>query len=471
MNYVLLFLIKLLRIFYSIYWSGLMKVAKFGGSSLANANQFKKVGRIIQEDGDRKIIVVSAPGKHSDSSLKMTDLLIMIGEASRNYKPYNQFTQMVQEQFQEIIEGLGLQNGLVEEIIQSIERVIQSDLPSERKLDAIKALGEDWSARILSQYLSLNGLNAMYMNPKDAGIIVSNEAGNAQLLPESMERIFALREKSQIIVIPGFFGYTLDGTLATFSRGGSDITGAILAAGVKASLYENFTDVDSVYAVNPTIVQNPKEIQVLTYKEMRELSYAGFSVFHDEALIPAFRAGIPVAIKNTNNPKAAGTRIVAEKEAKNIGVVGIASDDGFSSLFVSKYLMNREVGFGRKLLHILEDEDISFEHVPSGIDDLSVILRENQLTPSKEQFIIEKIKEQLQPETVTIQRNLAMIMIVGEGMMRTIGIAQKATKAFKDANVNIVMINQGSSDVSMMFGIDANDLEKAIQSLYKVFFD
>src|SRR5699024_1186131 len=195
--------------------------------------------------------------------------------------------------------------------------------------------------------------------------------------PESFEKIYQLRKREEVLLIPGFFGYTKDGDLATFSRGGSDITGAIIAAGVKAELYENFTDVDSVFTVNPTIVENPKEITTLTFKEMRELSYAGFSVFHDEALIPAFRENIPVCIKNTNNPSARGTFIVPEKEVnKEDCVSGIASDTGFCSLYVSKFLMNREIGFGRKLLQILEDEDVSFEHAPSGIDDMSVIIRE-----------------------------------------------------------------------------------------------
>ena len=338
-------------------------------------------------------------------------------------------------------------------------------------MDAIKALGEDCSAKIVSVYLNQLGLNAKYLNPKDAGLIVSDEPGNAQILPESFPKIYNLRDHDGIMVIPGFFGFTKTGQLTTFSRGGSDITGSIIAAGVKADLYENFTDVDSVYTVNPTIVDNPKEITTLTYKEMRELSYAGFSVFHDEALIPAFREKIPVCIKNTNNPDASGTMIVADKKPDEKCIVGIASDSGFCSLYVSKYLMNREIGFGRKLLQILEDEGISFEHAPSGIDDMSVIIRENKLTLDKEAVILRRIKEELHVDTVTMHRNLAMIMVVGEGLVRTIGVAQKATTAIKDANVNIEMINQGSSEVSMMFGILADDLNRAIQSLYKAYFE
>src|SRR5699024_2681299 len=250
------------------------------------------------------------------------------------------------------------------------ENILSSNNSDALKMDALKATGEDSLAKVLSAYLQSLGLDANYLNPKDAGIFVSDNPGSAQILDESFDNLYQLRERNEIIVIPGFFGYTKDGKLITFSRGGSDITGSIIAAGLKADLYENFTDVDSVYTVNPTIVQNPKEITTLTYKEMRELSYAGFSVFHDEALIPAFKEKIPVCIKNTNNPSAPGTMIVAEREPTKSGVAGIASDKGFCILYVSKYLMNRELGFGRRLLNIVEDESISFEHAPSGIDDM-----------------------------------------------------------------------------------------------------
>jgi aspartate kinase len=236
-------------------------------------------------------------------------------------------------------------------------------------------------------------------------------------------------------------------------------------------LYENFTDVDSVYSVNPNIVDQPKQITTVTYKEMRELSYAGFSVFHDEALIPAYKEGIPVCIKNTNNPKAPGTMVVAEKRPTEQCVVGIAGDSGFCSLYVSKYLMNRELGFGRKLLQLLEDEHISFEHAPSGIDDMSVVMRQSQFTAEKERVILKRIKDELHADMIKIHRNLAMVMVVGEGMISTVGVAQKATKAITEADVNMVMINQGSSEVSMMFGIQEQDLNRAVQSLYTAFFD
>lgn len=256
----------------------------------------------------------------------------------------------------------------------------------------------------------------------------------------------------------------------TFSRGGSDITGSILANGLKAELYENFTDVDAVYAVNPNFVSHPTEIQELTYREMRELSYAGFSVFHDEALIPAFRAGIPVNIKNTNNPSAPGTKIVNERETKNGPVVGIASDEGFCSIYIQKYLMNKEIGFGRKLLQILEDFGLSYEHIPSGIDDVTVILRENQLNQELEQVILHQIKEKLDADEVKIEHRLALIMLVGEGMRRNIGTTARAASALAKAGVNIEMVNQGSSEVSMMFGVKEEVERRAVQALYEEFF-
>ncbi|MRH43181.1 aspartate kinase [Aquibacillus halophilus] len=448
-----------------------MKVAKFGGSSVASAEQLKKVANIIMDDSDRKAIVVSAPGKRFKEDTKVTDLLIALGQAYLNKNSYQAQLDQVIDRFRDITEQLELPESLLKEIQDDINNVLASDYTYELKTDALKASGEDALAKVLSAYLQSLGLKATYLNPKEAGIIVSDEPGSAQILDESFELIYKLRERKEIVVIPGFFGYTKEGKLVTFSRGGSDITGSIVAAGVKADLYENFTDVDSVYCVNPTIVENPKEITSLTYKEMRELSYAGFSVFHDEALIPAFKASIPVCIKNTNNPNGLGTIIVSKKETGDNPVVGIASDTGFLSLYVSKYLMNRELGFGRRLLHILEDECISFEHTPSGIDDLSVIIRESQLTEKKEQKVIQRIKDELDPDMVYVERGLALVMIVGEGMNSTIGIAEKATAAFSRANVNLEMMNQGSSEVSMMFGIKASGVDSAVKSLYKSFFE
>ncbi|WP_407268319.1 aspartate kinase [Radiobacillus sp. PE A8.2] len=448
-----------------------MKVAKFGGSSVASASQLRKVADIIKSDPDRRAVVVSAPGKRSGDDTKVTDMLIALGEAYIRGESYQIPLENVIDRFKSITQELQLSDQILLEIEQEVELVLSKDYENEFKIDAIKAIGEDSLAKVLSAYLQSIGIDATYLNPKEAGIIVSDEPGSAQIEEESFEQLYKIRERKEIVVIPGFFGYTKDGKLVTFSRGGSDITGSIVAAGLQADIYENFTDVDSVFCVNPTIVDNPKEITALTYKEMRELSYAGFTVFHDEALIPAFKASIPVCIKNTNNPNGLGTIIVAQKETGDNPVVGIASDSGFVSLYVGKYLMNRELGFGRRLLNILEDEHISFEHTPSGIDDISVIIRESQLTPAKEEKIMQRIKEELKPDTVYIERDLCLVMVVGEGMDSTVGVAHKATEAFSKNGINLEMINQGSSEVSMMFGIKAADEKKAVQSLYRAFFE
>jgi aspartate kinase len=448
-----------------------MKVSKFGGTSVASAAQFQKVAQIVKSDQQRKIVIVSAPGKRYKDDIKTTDLLIDLGEKALQGKNVENEIKMIADRYEEIARDLNLNLDIIKEIAENLEQIVASNKSNDKRfMDKIKASGEDNNAKVMAAYFKSLSLEAHYISPKEAGLMVSDEPGNAQALPEAYENLKALRKRSGILVIPGFFGFSPEGELVTFSRGGSDITGSIVAAGVSAELYENFTDVDSVYSANPNIVDNPKEIKELSYKEMRELSYAGFSVFHDEALIPAFRAGIPVCIKNTNNPSAEGTFIVAERDYTINPVVGIASDDGFCSLFISKYLMNREVGFGRRVLQILEDENISYEHMPSGIDDLSIILSEDQLDAEKEQRVINRIKEELKVDQISIRHNQAVIMVVGEGMTHHIGISAKATAAFARAGVNIEMINQGSSEVSLMFAVKAEDASKAVKALYEEFF-
>lgn len=448
-----------------------MKVAKFGGTSVASAEQIKKVAAIVAEDKERKIIVVSAPGKRSSDDTKVTDLLIELGEAFLNKGEAEEELQAVVSRYDDIAKGLGLG----QDIIATIEADLRERLEFDRNkpgsfMDSIKASGEDNNAKLIASYFQSIGLQATYLNPKDAGLLVSDEPGNAQVLPEAFENLAKLRDTKEIIVFPGFFGYSKEGMLVTFPRGGSDITGSIVAAGMNADLYENFTDVDSVFAANPNIVENPVKIKRMTYREMRELSYAGFSVFHDEALIPAFRNSIPVCVKNTNNPSSSGTMIIAEREYFMNPVIGIAADEGFSTIYVRKYLMNREVGFGRKLLQILEDECLSYEHMPSGIDDTSVILRQNQLTPEIEERIVTRIREELAVDDVYVEKDFAMVMIVGEGMHNTLGVSARATAALARAKVNIEMINQGSSEVSLVLGIHSEDADRAVRELYQEFF-
>lgn len=448
-----------------------MKVAKFGGSSLASGKQLEKVYKIVLSDPERKVIVVSAPGKRYKDDIKVTDLLITIGEKSLASQAVDQELKTVVERYAQIAEELNLSTEIIDKIKENIMSLINGDQTNPTLyMEALKAAGEDNNAKLVAAFFNERGHEAHYVNPKEAGLYVSNEPGNAQVLPESYENLYGLRDRSGILIVPGFFGYSKEGNVLTFSRSGSDITGSILANGIKADLYENFTDVDAVYSVNPSIVAKPKEIRELTYREMRELSYAGFSVFHDEALIPAFRAGIPVNVKNTNNPSAPGTRIVSERENKNGPVIGIASDDGFCSIYVSKYMMNREMGFGRKLLQILEDHGLSYEHIPSGIDDMTVILRENQFDGDIEKEVLHRIETELHADIVEIERHLALIMVVGEGMRHNVGTTARASKALAESGINIDMISQGSSEVSMMFGVKAQDEKRAVQALYNEFF-
>ncbi|WP_026582615.1 aspartate kinase [Bacillus sp. J33] len=448
-----------------------MKVVKFGGSSLASGKQIEKVLNIVKADPERKVIVVSAPGKRFSEDHKVTDLLIACAEKRLQGEEAGELAGSVLERYGLIADELGLDP----DIKDIIQRDLFDRLDSEKRnpdvfMDLVKASGEDNNAKLVAAYFQQQGVEARYVNPKEAGLLVSPEPGNAQVLPEAYENLYRLREKDGILIFPGFFGYSRDGEVFTFSRSGSDVTGSILAGATKADLYENFTDVDAVYSVNPFIVEHPKEIKELTYREMRELSYAGFTVLHDEALIPAFRAGIPVQIKNTNNPAAPGTRIVNERDNTNGPVIGIASDQGFCSIYVEKYMMNREVGFGRKLLTILEEYGLSYEHTPSGIDDISIILRENQFKNGMEEEILRRIETELDADEVKVQHSLSLIMVVGEGMRQNIGTMARASKALAKAKVNMEMINQGSSEVSMMFGVKAEDEKRAVRALYDEFF-
>ncbi|SDH90249.1 aspartate kinase [Alteribacillus bidgolensis] len=448
-----------------------MKVAKFGGTSLASAEQIKKVTNIVTSDTDRKFIVVSAPGKRNDEDTKVTDLLITLGETFLKEGKAEAELQAVVERYRDIAEGLGLDEDIVHTIEDDLKSRLAFDPSNEGQfMDQIKASGEDNNAKIIARYLQSMGFVAEYIHPEQAGLYVSDTPGNAQVLPEAYDHLYKLREKSGILIIPGFFGFSKEGRLVTFPRGGSDITGSIVAAGVQAELYENFTDVDSVFAANPKVVDNPCSIKRMTYREMRELSYAGFGVFHDEALIPAFKKNVPVCVKNTNNPSADGTMIINEREYAMNPVIGIAAEKGFSTIYVRKYLMNREVGFGRKLLQIIEDEGISYEHIPSGIDDTSVILDDSQLTPQKEDTIIRRVIDELDADDAYIEKGFAMIMLVGEGMHETVGIASRAAKAISEQGVNIEMINQGSSEVSLSFGIHEDNVDLAIRGLYEEFF-
>lgn len=448
-----------------------LKVAKFGGTSLATAAQILKVCAIVKSDPARRLVVVSAPGKRDPSDTKMTDMLIALAEARLAGKPCETQLAAVVERFASIQRDTGVPAA----IIKKIEKDLQSRLESDRRnrgafIDNLKAAGEDNCAKLVAEIACKNGLKAEYVDPCEAGLLLTAEHGNAMVLQKSYENLAKLRERKAVVIFPGFFGRTESGEVVTFPRGGSDITGAIVAAAVRADAYENFTDVDSVYSVDPRMVPEARPIDLLTYRELRELSYAGFGVFHDEAVEPAVRAGIPINVRNTNRPDAPGTWITPERKHVAGTVAGIAGADGFCAIYVDKYLMNREVGFGRRLLQILEDDKLSYEHAPSGIDNTSVILREKDLVPEKEDRVVSRIRNELGADDVAVERGLALVMLVGEGMHYTVGVAAKATRALADAGVNIEMMNQGSSEISMMFGVKAVDRKKAVKALYQAFF-
>lgn len=448
-----------------------MKVIKFGGSSLASAKQLTKVLNIVKSDSNRRFVVVSAPGKRDANDTKVTDALIKYYNAYTSGQDVTEVQNWIIERYQSIVNELNLGSTIMKKISDAIKYLASEPIEGNDFLyDTFLAAGEDNNAKLIAEYFSKNGVPARYIHPKQAGIIVTSEPGNARILPSSYDKLENLRDYQEVLVIPGFFGTTVDNQICTFSRGGSDITGSIVAAGVKADLYENFTDVDGIFAAHPGVVHKPHSIPELTYKEMRELAYAGFSVLHDEALIPAYRGKIPLVIKNTNNPSHPGTKIVLAHEGMEVPVVGIAGDDNFVSINISKYLMNREVGFGRKVLQILEELNIRWEHMPTGIDDMSIVLRERELTPIKEQEIITQLTRKLEVDEVNIQRGLSIIMIVGENMKSHIGVTASATKALSDQHINLAMISQGSSEVSVMFVIETAKEKEAVRALYKAFF-
>lgn len=448
-----------------------MKVAKFGGTSLASASQIKKVCAIVTSDPERRIVVVSAPGKRTGDDVKVTDMLIACAKAGLEKGNAESEMQAVISRYAEIANELGLSDDIIQLISDDLRTRVNSDKSNkDRYMDNLKAAGEDNSAKLIAAYLQSIGVDAHYVNPRDAGLLLSDEFGNAQVLPQSYENLKSLANCPGIAIFPGFFGYSPNGEVVTLPRGGSDITGSILAAAVDADLYENFTDVDNVYSANPNLIESPKPIRELTYREMRELSYAGFSVFHEEALVPVFEKGIPVRIKNTNNPSAPGTTIVKERHNITEPVVGIAGDTGFCFIYLSKYLMNREIGFGRKLLQILEEEHIPFEHMPSGIDNITIILKQNHLDEHKEKRIVERIRQELAVDDISVSKNLALVMIVGEGMRNTVGITARASGALAREKINLDMISQGPSEVSMIFGIKDYERNRALKALYNEFF-
>ncbi|MBO7165935.1 MAG: aspartate kinase [Kiritimatiellae bacterium] len=451
-----------------------MKVCKFGGSSLADAKQLTKVIDIVLSDPQRRVVVVSAPGKRNKEDTKVTDLLIALANAGLKGEDTAKPLAAVVARYAEIADELSLGDEIVKAIEKDLIERIQSDKSdSGLYMDLMKASGEDNNAKLVTEAFLARGQKARYASPKDTGMILKGDAGNAYLDDDSYRRLArAFADFEGIVIYPGFFGYRKDGSIATFPRGGSDITGSILAAAIRADVYENFTDVDSVYPVDPRSVPEVNTgIDTMTYREMRELSYAGFGVFNDEAIMPAVQARIPINIRNTNHPSQPGTMILQTRRVIPGTVTGIASDNGFSNIIIDKYCMNREIGFTRRLLTILEDERIPYEHIPSGIDSLSVLIRSSFLDAVKEKRVLSRIKQELNPDSVIVTRDVSIVMVVGEGMAFSAGMLAKATQALAHAGINISMVNQGSSEISFMLCVKTEDRNEAVRALYHAFFD
>ncbi len=451
-----------------------MKVCKFGGSSLANATQLNKVIDIVLADPARRIVVVSAPGKRHGGDTKVTDLLIALAEAALKGENTDRQFGAVVERYAEMASELKLGEEIVREIeMDLMDRIAQvTKLEAAEFMDLMKASGEDNNAKLVAIAFTARGKKARYASPKETGMVLAGRFGDAHLDPVSYDKLSrAFSNFDGIVIYPGYFGYTKEGKVATFPRGGSDITGSILAAAVCADVYENFTDVDSVYPVDPRIVPEVSEgIPTMTYREMRELAYAGFGVFNDDAVIPAVRARIPINIRNTNHPSEPGTMIQQSRRVVPGTVVGIASADDFCNIVVDKYLMNREIGFGRRLLQVLEDEGVPYEHMPSGVDSQCVVVKGQYFSKETERRVMQAIRRELEPDSVFVERDITILMIVGEGMCYTAGMFAKACLALASVGINISMVNQGSSEVSFMIAIRSQDRDAAVRALYKAFF-
>ncbi len=448
-------------------------VSKFGGTSVATPTNLKQVEKIITLNSQRRLIVVSAPGKGPGITIKVTDLLIAIFNKVSTNQPCAREIADLKKRFLDLYTALDVPVDTIQKIIDDIDtRVSTPTKDSSRQRDLIVAAGEDYNAQLFAEYLKTRSINAIYVSPAQAGLIVTEDFGNAQPTPLAIEKMGILKtlcEKS-VVIFPGFFGITENGEIATFSRGGSDLTGAICAQATDASEYENWTDVNGIFCTNPKIVENPIQIEALTYKEMRELSYIGFNVFHEEAVIPTMSKKIPIRLRNTNNLDNNGTLIVAQRLPSERDVIGIASKSGYCSFTLEKFLMNREKGFGRRLLGIFENRGISYEHCPSGVDNISVILDQSQLTPETINAIVRDIETELNPDKIRTEFGIALVAVVGEGLLHKVGVLATAAASLSRAGVNIKIANQGSSEISIIFGIDANNEHAAVNALYQEFF-
>lgn len=430
-------------------------VTKFGGSSLADSIHFKKVKNILESNPERKYIIPSAPGKSSFKDFKITDLLYLCHAHVKSGISLDDVFKLISERYKSIVDDLNLNLDLT-----SYLNIIKTDIENGASVDYTASRGEYLNGIILANYLNIDFIDA-----KD--VIKFNKYGTLNI----EETYVALKDKlsnHERAVIPGFYGSNEHGDIVTFSRGGSDITGALVAASINAKLYENWTDVSGFLMADPRIVNNPKKIKTITYGELRELSYMGASVLHEEAVFPVRTSGIPINIRNTNEPENEGTLIVSNEIKHENTITGIAGKQNFTVLSIEKSMMNSELGFCRKILTILEQNGVSFENMPSGIDTVSVVISDSNLK-NKTEIIVEEIKRACNPDSVVVYPNMALIATVGTGMAYTKGVASKIFTALAESDVNIRMIDQGSSEINVLVGIENDDFEKGINAIYKAF--
>ena len=432
------------------------KVVKFGGSSLASAGQMAKVADIIRADETRRFVIPSAPGKRYSDDTKVTDLLYRCYDAASAGEDITAHMQEIKSRYQEIIDGLHLDLNLDEEF-----EVIRDHFMRQAGRDYAASRGEYLNGIVIATYLGFKFIDA-------AEVIKFDEKGNFD--GEHTNAVLSARLKNmENAVIPGFYGAMPDGSIKTFSRGGSDITGSIVARAVRADVYENWTDVSGMLVTDPHVVKNPEPIETITYRELRELAYMGATVMHEDAIFPVRQEGIPINIRNTNRPEDKGTLIVEStcRQPKYI-ITGIAGKKGFCAINIEKEMMNSEIGFGRKVLQVFEENGISFEHTPSGIDTFTVLVHQSEFM-EKEQRVISGLHRAVHPDSIDLESNLALIAIVGRGMKATKGTAGRIFAALAHANVNVKMIDQGSSELNIIIGVRNEDFEAAIRAIYDIF--
>lgn len=434
-----------------------IKVVKFGGSSLADAEQFKKVIDIIRAEPERRYVVPSAPGKRFSGDEKVTDLLYECYEMATLGKPIDEFFEKIASRYRDIVSGLGLDIDLDREFA-----TIKNAMVHKAGRDYAASRGEYLNGKVLACALGFDFIDAA-----DVIFFAENGTLDAERTNSMLHDVLSRHYNA---VIPGFYGAMPNDTIRTFSRGGSDITGSIVARAANADLYENWTDVSGFLMADPRIIENPRVMHTITYTELRELSYMGATVLHEDSIFPVRFAGIPINIRNTNRPQDHGTMIVSTPPVDDdCGIItGIAGKRGFAVLTVEKDMMNSELGFGRRVLEVLEKQKISFEHLPSGIDTMSVVINDRDLRDHKE-AILNNICNLVNPETVVVEEGIALLAVVGRGMKNEKGVAARIFTAIANADISIRIIDQGSSELNIIIGVAENDLSRAMQAIYREF--